>query len=232
MALIKFGGGIVGMSGSIAGTTFARNRSGSYARARTKPVNPNTALQQAIRALMASMTTHWGQTLTAAQRTAWNLYASSVSMKNRLGEAINLTGFNHYLRSNMAIVQAGGTRVDAGPTIFELPAKDSTFAVTISEAAQKLSITFDDAGNWAGEVGGHLIISTGQPQNPQRNFFAGPWRFAGKIDGAVAPPGSPDANIDCSFVCTELQRVWVRARIARTDGRLSEEFFADTFCGA
>jgi len=232
MALIKFGGGIVQMSGSIAGTTFARNRYGNYARARTKPVNPNTANQQVIRGLMATLTTAWSQTLTAAQRTAWNLYASSVSMKNRLGEAVNLTGFNHYLRSNIAIVQAGGTQVDDGPTVFELPAKDSTFAVTISEATQKISATFDDAADWASEVGAHLILSSGQPQNAQRNFFAGPYRLAGKVDGAAEAPSSPDATLDVSFVCTELQRVWVKARIARADGRLSEEFTANCFCGA
>ena len=232
MALVKYGGGIVQMSGSIAGNTHARNRFGNYIRARTKPVNPNTALQQTIRGLMATLTANWAQTLTVAQRTAWNFYASSVSMKNRLGEAVNLTGFNHYLRSNIAIVQAGGTRVDAGPTVFELPEKDPTFAITISEASQKITVTFDDALDWAGEVGGYLILSTGQPQNPQRNFFAGPYRFSATIDGAVAPPATPDANTDVSFACTELQRVWIRARIARTDGRLSEEFTANCFCAA
>jgi len=232
MALVKYGGGIIQMSGSIAGNTHARNRFGNYIRARTKPVNPNTARQQVIRGLMSTLTTHWAQTLTAAQRTAWNLYASSVSMKNKLGEAVNLTGFNHYLRSNIAIVQAGGTRVDAGPTTFELPTKDPTFAVTISEAAQLLSITFDDAAAWAAAVGNYLIITGGLPQNAQRNFFAGPWRFAGSIAGAVVPPSSPDATIACPFAATELQHIWVKARIALLDGRLSEEFTADTFCAA
>ena len=232
MALVKFGGGIIQMSGSIAGNTYARNRFGNYVRARTKPINPNTAGQQVIRGLMATLTAVWGQTLTAAQRTAWNLYASSVSMKNALGEAVNLTGFNHYLRSNIAIMQAGGTRVDAGPTIFELPTKDPTLAVTISEATQKLSITFDDAAPWAAAVGNYLIITGGQPQNAQRNFFAGPWKFADTIDGAVAPPASPDANIDAPFAVTEGQRVWVKARIALLDGRLSEEFTANCFCAA
>jgi len=80
MALVKFGGGVVGMSGSIAGTTFARNRSGSYARAKTKPINPNTTLQNLVRATFAMLSARWAQTLTEAQRTAWNLYASSVSV--------------------------------------------------------------------------------------------------------------------------------------------------------
>jgi len=232
MALVKYGGGIVQMSGSIAGNTHARNRFGNYVRARTKPINPNTALQQQIRGIFAVLTTAWAQILTPVQRTAWNLYASSVSMKNALGEAVNLTGYNHYLRSNSARIQAGGTRIDYGPPTFELPQQDDLLAVTISETTQKLSITFDAAAPWTGAIGNYLIISQGQPQNAQRNFFAGPYKFAGAIAGAVIPPTSPDATIDATFVCTEGQHVWVKARIALLDGRLSEEFRADCFCDA
>ncbi len=97
MALIKFGGGVVQMAGSIAGNVFARNRYGNYARARTKPVNPNSARQVVIRAAIAYLTQHWNGTLTPAERTAWNSYAAAVTMKNRLGENINLTGFNHFI---------------------------------------------------------------------------------------------------------------------------------------
>ncbi|GAH13494.1 unnamed protein product, partial [marine sediment metagenome] len=50
MSLVKYGGGIVQMSGSIAGNTFARNRYGNYVRARTKPINPNSDRQVVVRA--------------------------------------------------------------------------------------------------------------------------------------------------------------------------------------
>jgi len=101
MALVKFGGGVVQMSGSIAGDTFARNRYGNYCRARTKPTNPNTSRQQDVRASLAFLTDRWSNTLTALQRAAWNLYGDSVAMTNRLGETTKLTGFNHYIRSNI-----------------------------------------------------------------------------------------------------------------------------------
>ncbi len=83
MALVKYGGGIVQMSGSIGGDTFARNRYGNYVRARTKPVNPNTTLQQAVRASMSFLTNRWAQTLDAAQRTAWNPYAQNEAMQKK-----------------------------------------------------------------------------------------------------------------------------------------------------
>ena len=59
MALIKYGGGIVDMSGSIAGNTHARNRFGNYMRARTKPVNPNSDRQVAIRAIVSYLAEFW-----------------------------------------------------------------------------------------------------------------------------------------------------------------------------
>jgi len=232
MALVKYGGGIVQMSGSIAGNTHARNRYGNYIRARTKPVNPSTARQQAIRAAIAQLTARWSQTLIAAQRTAWNLYADSVNMKNKLGEVVHLSGFNHFIRSNAPRLQAGIAVVDAGPTIFELPDKDPTFAISASAGTQTISYTFDNALAWANEVGGHLFKYQGQPQNAQRNFFAGPWRYHGAILGAGSPPSSPDAEASPPFAFAQLQRQWCYARISMADGRLSEPFRADTFCAA
>ena len=232
MALVKYGGGIIQMSGSLAGNTHARNRYGNYIRARTKPINPNTGKQQVVRGLLATLTAVWSQTLTDAQRIAWNLYASSVAMKNKLGETVHLSGFNHYLRSNVALMQAGGARVDAGPTTFELPGKDSTFAIAASEAAQELACTFDDTAEWCDEDAAHLIVYQGQPQNPQRNFFDGPWRIIGSVDGDSGTAPTSTEAIAGAFVFTELQRQWAYARIARADGRLSETFRADCFCAA
>ena len=232
MALVKYGGGIVQMSGSIAGDTFARNRYGNYVRARTKPVNPNSAAQVAVRSALSLLTQRWSQTLTAAQRTAWNLYASSVAMTNRLGETINLTGFNHYIRSNSWNARIEADIVDAGPTVFELPQADPTLAITASEATQQITTAYDDGLDWADENGAYLLLYQGSPQNPQRNFFDGPWRYLGFVAGVNgAPPAGPEVSA-VVFAIAELQRQWIYARILRADGRLSEPFRADTFCAA
>jgi len=232
MALVKYGGGIVGMSGSIAGNTFARNKGGSYVRARTKPINPNTALQQAVRSVMSQLTTRWGETLTPVQRTSWGLYGSSIWMQNRLGEDIKLTGHNHFIRGNAVRLQLGGALVDDGPTLFELPETDSTAVATGSEATQLISIAFDDALAWLDENEAWLGVWMGSPQNPQRNFFKGPWRFAGSVEGdSVTPPTTPQ-TFAAPFVITEGQRVWVYMRITRADGRVSEKFMSSFFCAA
>jgi len=232
MALVKYGGGIIQMSGSIAGNTHARNRYGNYIRAKTKPINPNTARQQTVRNAVALLTVRWSQTLDATKRAAWNLYASNVNMKNKLGEVIKLSGFNHYIRSNALKVQLGVAPVDDGPVIYELPDQDPTLAVTASEATQNLTAAFDNTLAWAIETGGMLFMFQGTPQNAQRNFFAGPWRLWTAVegidpDGAVTPKIAPAV-----FAISELQRNWVYARILRADGRLSEPFSTNFFTAA
>lgn len=232
-AVVKYGEYITAMSGSVGGTTHARNRYGFYVRNRTKPVNPNTDRQNAIRAALASLTQRWSQILTADQRTAWNLYGNSVVMKNALGEDIFLTGFNHFIRSNSFPVVVGGLGNDPGPVIFELPVKDPTFAISASAGTQTISYTFDGNMTWVSETNATLIKYMGSPQNAQRNFFAGPWRYHGVVVGdIVSPPSSPDDQIDPPFAFAAGQRIWCYARIRRADGRLSEPFQTSVLAGA
>ncbi len=232
MALVKYGGGVIQMSGSLAGNTFARNRSGNYVRARTKPVNPNSERQQEVRSILAFLTTVWAETLSGAQRIAWNLYASNVGMKNKLGETIFLSGFNHFIRSNALLKRATRTIVEDGPVTFELPAQDPTFAITASEGSQLIEYTFDTNLAWRSEDDAYLFLFQGSPQNTQRIFFAGPWRYVGHFSGVTgAGPESP-GTFAVPFPIGEGQKLWCYGRIERADGRLSEIFRAETFCTA
>lgn len=227
---VKFGGGIVAASGSVAGNTYSRNRFGPYIRARTSPVNPNTERQQLVRASVAFCAAFWANTLTAVQRAAWDLYGSSVAMTDKLGATMYLTGYNQFMRSNVIFKMVGGTPIAAGPTVFEIPAHDPTFAVTVSEAGQQLTFSFDVTMDWAVETGGILYLFQGKPQNAQRNYFGSPWRHVGNVGGI--DPGGPvsPAPYAVDFAVAEGQHQWAYARIGRADGRLSEPFRADTFC--
>jgi len=220
------------MSGSIAGDTHARNRSGNYIRARTKPVNPNTAYQQAVRSSLTFLVNRWAQGLSFDQRTAWNLYAASVVMTNKLGESINLSGMNHYVRSNSLLKRSGTLAlVDDGPVIFEIPDADPTFALVATVAAG-LSITFDNTLAWANEDNGFLFVFQGYPQNKQRNFFAGPWRAIGWQEGDVAAAPATPWVTPGAFPLVVDQRCWLYARILRADGRISSPFRCDDYIGA
>jgi len=227
MALVKFGGGIVKMSGTIAGNTYARNRSGDYVRSWKNPVNPRTERQEAIKAIVSFLAEYWHQELTDAQRTAWESYADAVLMKNRLGDSINLTGFNHFIRTNAAILTMPETKLDAAPTILSLPEKDTS--LTCSEesiASQEFTFTCDTDG-WSAGVDDKLgiLLYMGQPQLPSRNFFKGPWRYMDYIDDTEGAAGT--GSYVAPFPFAEGQKVFFKARIITVSGRLSEDWYLD-----
>jgi len=181
---------------------------------------------------MAYLANRWSAVLTAANRAAWELYAANVPMKNRLGDTINLTGFNHYIRSNIARLSAAAAVVDAGPTIFSLPEKDPTIVNTITQASQLHSLAIDVNHDWVDEDEGFLAVSMGKPQIATKNFFNGPFLFNFKIDGdSVTPPTSPQTGA-VAYVVTTAQKVWIQCRISREDGRLSEPFGVSTIVTA
>jgi len=222
MALVKYGGGIVQMSGSIAGDVHARNRFGNYIRPRTKPVNPHSDRQETARAIVSYIAEYWHEELDATQRGLWDTYAAAVSMKNRLGEAIHLTGFNHFVRTNAHRYKTGFAPLAAAPTTLALADKDPSSAITEEDiSAQTFEISFSTLGWGAGDDDkAHICFYQGQPQLASRNFFAGPWRYAGKYvpsDGAVSP-----ATIPAAFSFALGQKVWFKARILLRAGRLSE----------
>lgn len=232
MSLVKYGGGIIQMSGSIAGVTHARNRFGNYIRARTKPVNPNSALQAGIRDAMTDLTVLWSSTLTQAQRNAWASYAAAIAMKNRLGETVYLTGFNHFVRSNTAFLNTYGQYQAAGPTTLSLPETDTNFIPSGSVATQEISVAYDAAKPWANETLATFNVYVGKPRKASQAFFAGPWKYGGAEIGVTgAPPASP-FTFTSPYVLVLGQIVTCYARIRRADGRLSEPFSYTLTVGA
>lgn len=211
------------MSGSLGGITGSHNASGLYLRARAIPVNPNTVYQQAVRNAVSVLATRWSETLTQAQRDAWDVYAAAVSMVNALGDSIYISGLNHYIRSNVPRLQTGLPIVDDGPTVFTLASfTDPTFAV--DEPNDEVDVSFTNTDDWANEDDAAMLVYASRPQSVSINYFKGPYRYAGKIDGdSVTPPTSP-AAIGLPFTCTTGQRLFFKAEVSRADGRLSPYF--------
>lgn len=207
-------------SGSIGGTVWSRNRYGAYIRNRSVPVNPNTDRQVAVRNAVRALTIAWQNVLTQAKRDSWETYAANVVWTNKLGQSVNLTGLNHYIRSNTIRVMNGIDRVDDGPLIFNLATAELALAVSASEATQQLTIDGDPVAAWIGEAGAWQVWYMGIPQNAGIKFFGGPWRQVHAAPGAGPPPYP--ATPDASFPFGENQRIWVRSRVMRGDGRLSE----------
>lgn len=215
------------LSGSIGGITASHNMGGAYLRNRVIPTNPNSPFQQAVRSLVGQLTSAWLNALTVAQRTAWETYAANVPLLDALGEPINVSGLNMYVRSNVPRLQGGGNRVDDGPTTFNLGDFTQVNVDNATEAGQTFDVNYDGGDDWVSEDNAYLFVYSSRPQNASINYFKGPYRFADAVDGdSGAPPASP-ATMATPFAFVAGQRLFFRAQVARADGRLSlsQRFF-------
>lgn len=218
------------VSGSIGGITYSHNRGGMYTRTRAVPTNPSSNQQQFVRNALSYLVDRWSNTLTAAQRTAWDDYAANVAVTDALGQSIYLTGQNHYVRSNVIRQQINNlvgsavlTIIDDGPTVFTLAETDPTAAYSMT-APTTGSLAFDTNLDWVSEDDSALFLFTGSAQNAAINFFKGPYRITGVVQGdATTPPTSPQA-IASVITYAAGQGVFTYARISRADGRLSTRF--------
>lgn len=209
-------------SGSLGGMTFSRNRYGMYTRAKGLPVNPNSEFQQAVRQIFSGLAAAWNGELDAGERAAWEDYAANMVWSDSLGEPIKLSGQSVYAQLNTPRLQAGLARIDAAPEIFTQPTYTAP-TVTADESDGKLHVAYTNTDDWAGEVGGALLLYASRPLSPSIKFFKGPYRYAGKVAGAVVPPTSP-ADITMPFAIAGGQQVGIQYRIVRADGRMSAPF--------
>lgn len=93
-------------SGSVAGTTYSRNKNGSYIRNKSVPVNRNTQAQQAARALFSAVSSSW-KTLTPSQRETWEANIMSYPYVDSLGQTKYYTASQLYKSINSSLAQVG-----------------------------------------------------------------------------------------------------------------------------
>jgi hypothetical protein len=184
-----------------------------------------------VRAIFAQLTGFWRDALTATQRTAWDTYAGNVAMTDALGDTIFITGFNHYIRSNVPRLQAGLGRIDDGPTVFDLGSFTPVTASRLS-GTDIINVAFDNTDGWAVEDFASLLVFASRSQSETINFFKGPYRFAGDVNGnATTPPTSPATPLS-PFTLVEGNKTFMRFRVSRADGRLSSDQFLEFIAGA
>lgn len=227
-------GAMVGdLSGSIGSTTASRNRFGPYFRNKVIPVNPNTVRQQTVRSLFATLVSTWNDTLSEAERIAWDTWADNTTIQGKDGNPINITGQNAYIRFNVPRLQIGGVRVDAAPVIFNNGNPVTSFQttvlatdLTIGTLAGVVSTDVVVAGN--ASTDGDLAIYLGAPVNVSRAFFKGPYQLADVIVVANGDNfidwATSEAALTQAVALAVGQFRSVRFRLIYDDGRLSEKF--------
>jgi hypothetical protein len=209
-------------SGSIGAITFSHNSGGAYTRTRVVPTDPASAYQLAARGSLSTLADYWINSLSAAQRTSWETYAANVAVPNRLGDMIFISGLAHFIRSQRERHTRGDGIVGDAPVHFDLGSFTTPSASNFAAGPPSTcDITYNSGDTfWTHGVPAtaKLYIYASRPQNTTTNFFKGPYRFAGKVNGGVASP----LSVTLPFNAVAGQRIFFAARALVDDGRLSD----------
>ncbi len=209
-------------SGSVGGMTYTRTRSGLTVRARSVPVQPVSPFRAAVQSALAALSILWSQTLTDAERAAWTLYAANTPYVNALGDPLILSGQQIFIACNTPRLQATQPAITTAPTIFGLGSL-AAYGINYVIAAGVGTLSFLNTDQWANDTGGALLIYVSQAVPIARNFFKGPYRYAGKVDGdPMTPPTSP-ATISPVPAVGVGQKVFYRVFAYNGDGRLTNQ---------
>lgn len=214
MAKITPGAMAGAISGSIGSTTYSRNRFGPYMRNKAIPTNPNTQRQDLFRSQFSSLVTRFKEVLTSAQVSGWSIFSKNSPKTDSLGSSYTPTAINSYVSINSLLLLAGLSVIDDAPAISGMtnPINYDSTGFAISEATQILTITA------AADISGFdpsldddiLLLFQGLPKNPNVNYFGGPFRFIGMIQGNNgAPPAFPNTQ-NCSYSCLANQKTWIK----------------------
>jgi len=229
MTIIKYGGGITEMRGSIGSVVFSRNRAGAIARQRRKPAPSRSTLSAASKSLLSKYSGYWSGHLSDAQRVAWNALAAATDFTNPLAQTYNLNGRALYLRSAVLLAIAGETDQDDAPDdALEI---DYVFSVAFDEY---FGLAIRSVGAYSQDGEGSLIVAWSGDMPPTRYAHTSPWTHLDVLDfdfddslpfSLVAP-----LNVDLN------RHYFFSFRTIRTDedvagddwhGKASQPFFAD-----
>jgi hypothetical protein len=226
MALIK-SSLLADIRGSIGGTTYSRNRGGSYARNRTVPINPQSINQTRARSQLAVASSDWGLILDNTDRSLWNAYAETVTGLNSLGEAITFTGQQMFVRANTLLSLAGQAPVVAAPTTSVVPALAYTGGqIDYDLSADRVDITLSAAFT------GYVVAFCGPPQAGSGYTVKVPYRAFGSFFASSATLIQVNGSIPDRRTFSVGQYMAWRFQAVTADGRTTNELFVRGECVA
>lgn len=229
-ALIKTGGGISEIRGSIGGTVFSRGRYGAIARNRSIPVQPNSQRQIISRLIFGYAMELW-RSMTDAQRESWNTYAAGVAMVNRIGETMYLSGQNQFLRTNTARLGFSQPEVLTAPAILNLGETDpgaSVTGVSVDAANNEINTSIlitEGLAPYIGATNG-VGVYVSAPSNPSTYYYGGNMIKLLYIPGSTSP--GLQSPLENSTTPTQTipwqvgQQVWLGLRWFMADGRVTQ----------
>lgn len=129
--------------GAIGGIIFSRNGSCAYVKKYTVPVNPQTEKQLAVRAGFGQMSSDWN-TITEAQRDAWNALASTLEFINSVGDVYTLSGKQYFQKVNSVTHSVNETPFADAPPDGVVPDAPAEIVIAGEMALGTLVLTSDE----------------------------------------------------------------------------------------
>ncbi len=172
---------VTGASGSVGGTTYAKNRNGMYLRAKIAPGQPRSAAQDNVRANFTGSAQAW-RGLTDAQRAGWNALGAQVTTTDALGQSSTLTGAQMHQSLNGVLATTGVSPISDAPSRSEAIAALPTITLEAARAgtASGAFRLFVRSAAYAGQVQVYATpaVSAG------RNYFGkSSFRLLAVVDG-------------------------------------------------
>src|SRR5699024_3019238 len=121
-------------------------------------------------------------------------------------------------RSNIPRIQASLDIIDDAPTVYDL-GHFSPISIGVSTygSPTSLSVDFDANDDWVNTDGAALLVFTSRSKNPSINFFKGPYRLAGVIEGSSTNPPTSPATITAAFPIHDNEKVFTRVAATQAD---------------
>lgn len=177
--------------GSIGCITFTRARYGAVARVRVKPVVSGTAQAQNAKGRFTTATQSW-QSLSAAQRLAWNEWAQTNPITGSLGDSQVLTGHAAYVGNYVRALLVVGTPLLV-PPIVPAPVGLATLALTADIGLGGVEIAYTATPTGANDL---LWIQAAVVDSGGIVYVKNLLKLAGVSAGAEASPFDVKALIE------------------------------------
>jgi hypothetical protein len=166
MAKIMLGSLAGAISGALGNDVFSHNRAGYYVRRRVIPTKVSSDYTTLVRNNLTACSRAWGA-LTVEKQAAWNTWAQSHPITDRLGQKQVLFGAGAYTMLNARIMQTADTVIDLPPTA-AAPSPLLTLSATATFAGQDLNLTYTATPLGATQ---RLWIQAAVLVSPGQNYF-------------------------------------------------------------
>lgn len=194
MAKLRMGPIASDIRNSIGGTTFSRNRGGSYARGRVTPLNPRSSRQTVVRAAFGSNAKAWSGLLDAAQRQAWTFFAQANPAVDVFGASIVLSGIAMYQRLNQVLSNVPAPNISNAPSDLSVPALATVTSLASDSAGQTVAFQTDVQAVTAGVK---YYLSATRPLPPGRSPQKSDFRY---LKSVAATAAGNDLDITAEYL--------------------------------